>query len=73
MWKIYIHTYIYIYIYIYVYISVKGGIASGASITPDLNPYIIIPFMRSHKDISTMCSNVSNNWIKVYLYYHLQT
>ena len=54
---IYIHT----YIYIYIYISVKGGIASGASITPNLNPYIIIPFMRSHKDISTMCCNVSNN------------
>ena len=55
----YIHTYIHTYIYIY--ISVKGGIALGASIAIDLNPFIMIPFMRSHKDISTMCSNVSNN------------
>ena len=51
--------------------SVKGGIASSVVIAPDLNQYIIIPFMRSNKDISTMCSNISNNWIKVYLYYHL--
>ena len=55
------YTYIHTYIHTYIYISVKGGIALGASIALDLNPFIMIPFMRSHKDISTMCSNVSHN------------